>query len=315
MEGFNGIPILYDYRNVLVTRQRPNTVHSKNTALAWYFKRYLLEKVISNFKFEDIPENWAKNYFQYVLFVIGHIAVINTDKFGIIPQHCTLAGRTVQYQPAEVIIANPLINRQLRPKIGIQCSLIQMQPDYGGCWDLIEYYADMMAISSESAAVNLFNSKLAFIFATSSKSGAETFKKAFDEIASGNPAAVVDKELFNEDGSPNWLMFNQHLRETYIAGDILEDLAKWDARFNTEIGIPNVNIAKQSGVSDAEVAANNVDTYSKFDLWLETIQEGLDQTNRMFGTNISVRPRFGRQEGEQTENGNVIDLSTVQLSS
>lgn len=314
-DGFNGIPALYDYRNVSMTIQQPNTVHSRNTALAWFFKRYLIQKVVSCYEFSGIPENWEKDYFLYSLFCLGHVAVIETDRYGIIPQHCGLGGRSVQYAPTYAVIANPLLEKPSNPIIGTQCALIKMQPDYGGCWDLIEYYSDMMAICAETAAVNLFNSKLAYIFATSSKSGAESFKKAFDQIASGNPVAVLDKDLFNEDGSPNWVMFNQHLRETYIAGDILEDLAKWDARFNTEIGIPNVNIAKQSGVSDAEVNANNIDTGSKFGLWLNTIKKGLEEANEMFGLNLQVRPRFMSDyqhvKGGLEDAGNIINLGAL----
>ena len=69
-------------------------------------------------------------------------------------------------------------------------------------------------------------------------------------------------------------------------------MTKIDARFCTEIGIPNVNIAKESGVTANEVEANNVDTRSKAQLWLETIKRGLDDTNKMFGLNLSVKFRF-----------------------
>ena len=315
MNGMNGIPALYDYQNLNMTMQAPNTIHCKNTFLAWYFKRYLIQKIMALYKFEGLPKNWAKNYFLYTLFCFGHVAVIETDRFGIIPQHCSLSGRNVQYQPSFVKITNPLIKEPKTAEIGKQAALIMMQPDYGGCWDIVEHYADMMAISVESAAINLMNSKLAYVFATKSKAGAESFKLAYDEIASGNPITVLDKDLFNEDNTPNWLMFNQNLKGTYIAGEILEDLTKWDARFNTDIGVPNVNVAKESGVSAREVDANNVDTATKFQLWLETIQDGLEETNRLYGTNISVRPRFKQEyqtkEKGGIENGDAINFNIV----
>ena len=38
------------------------------------------------------------------------------------------------------------------------------------------------------------------------------FKKLYDKIASGEPAAVIDKSLFDKvDGSPNWMMFTQNV--------------------------------------------------------------------------------------------------------
>ena len=309
-EGFNGIPAPYDYINVRNSMFQPSTVHVKQTGLAGYFQRYLIQKIISAFQFDGLPDTWAKNYFYYVLFVYGFIGIINTDKYGVIPQHGTLKGRDIMYQPNQMIIKNPLLRGPVEPYIGKQCALIKMQPDYGGCWDIVEFYADMLSMSAESAATNLLNSKLAYVFISRNKAAAESFKKMLDEILSGQPAAIVDRDLFNDDGNPAWPMFNQNLQQNYIAGDILEDMAMWDARFNTEVGIPNVNIAKLSGVSDAEVNANNGDTSSKVSLWLETIQEGLDTANDLFGLNMSVKLSFN---GGGEENGALLDNDSVQL--
>lgn len=296
MIGSNKIPASYDYINAYNHQYAPSTIHVKETGLSWYFKRYLIQKIISVFKFEGIPESWAKDYFLYTLFVFGYCAVINTDKYGVIPQHCTLAGYNIFYRPNTAIITNPLLKRTIEARIGIDTELIRMAPDWCGVWDIVEYYADLMALTSETVAVNLINSKFSYVFAAEDKTSAESLKKLYDQIASGEPAVFPDKKLFTDDGSPSWYLFVQNLKQNYIAGDLLEDLAKIDSRFNTEIGIPNVNIAKASGVGAAEVAANNVDTQSKAELWLETIRDSLEKVNAMFGLDISVSLRFTGEE-------------------
>lgn len=296
MIGPTTIPESYDYINAYNRQYKPSTIHVKNTGLSWYFKRYLIQKIISVFKFEGIPESWAKDYFLYTLFVFGYCAVINTDKYGIIPQHCTLSGYNIFYRPNRAIITNPLFKRTITARIGKDTELIRMAPDWCGVWDIVEYYADLMALTSETIAVNLINSKFSYVFAAEDKTSAESLKKLYDQIASGEPAAFADKKLFTDDGDPSWYLFVQNLKQNYIAGDLLEDLAKIDSRFNTEIGIPNVNIAKASGVGAAEVMANNVDTQSKAELWLETIRDSLTKVNNMFGLNISVSLRFENEE-------------------
>lgn len=296
MIGSNKIPASYDYINAYNHQYSPSTIHVKETGLSWYFKRYLIQKIISVFKFEGIPDNWAKDYFLYTLFVFGYCAVINTNKYGIIPQHCTLSGYNIYYRPNRAIITNPLFKRTIEARIGRDTELVRMSPDWCGVWDIVEYYADLMALTSETIAVNLINSKFSYVFAAEDKTSAESLKKLYDQIASGEPAAFADKKLFTDDGSPSWTLFSQNLKQNYIAGDLLEDLAKIDSRFNTEIGIPNVNIAKASGVGAAEVMANNVDTQSKAELWLETIRDSLEKVNNMFGLNISVSLRFSGEE-------------------
>ena len=34
-----------------------------------------------------------------------------------------------------------------------------MQPDYGGIMDLVNYYAELMAITSEALSLNMFNTE------------------------------------------------------------------------------------------------------------------------------------------------------------
>lgn len=302
----NGIPAPYDYINVYNSQYKPSALHVKDTGLSYFFQRYLIQKIISVFKFDNIPEHWSLDYLLYTLFIFGYVSVFNTDAFGVIPQHCTLSGYDVFYRPTTCHIANPVIKNTLSLRIGQTCEIIKMQPDWCGAWDIVNYYADLMALTSESIAVNLINSKFAYVFAAANKSGAESLKKLYDQIASGNPAAFADKNLFNDDGSPAWELFTQDLRQNYIAGDLLEDLAKIDSRFNTDVGIPNVNIAKNSGVSDREVMSNNIDTKSKCELWLETMRDGVKRVNEMFNLNISVSFRFDERSltnGETFNNG------------
>lgn len=299
----------YDFINRYNAHIKPSTMHSQDNATAWYFRRYLIQKIISVFKFEGIPDTWSKDYFFYSLFLYGFVVILETDLYGVIPQggpNASLYGYDVFFRPTNVIVANPKLKGILQPRIGKQCALIRMQPDYGSCWDIVAYYADLLALCTESLAANLVNSKLAYVFACDNKTVAESFKKMYDQINEGNPAVFADKKLFMEDGTPAWDTFQNNLKQNYIGKDILEDMTKIDARFCTEIGIPNVNMAKESGVTDNEVEANNIDTRSKAAVWLETIQEGIKQANEMFGLNMSVKFRYEEVSADVSiDNGDV----------
>ena len=297
----------YDFINRYNAHIKPSTVHSQENATAWYFRRYLIQKIISVYEFEGVPENWNKNYFLYTLFILGFAAVVRTDKYGVICQQCGLQGYNIYYQPTEAVISNPLLTGILTPRIGIECELVKLQPDYGSCWDIVSYYADLLALATESLAVNITNSKLAYVFACQDKVVAESFKKMFDQINEGNPAVFADKKLFDDNGDPLWTTFQNNLKQNYVAGDMLDDMLKIDARFCTEIGIPNVNLAKKSGVTDNEVESNNIDTKSKAALWLETIQESLDKVNDMFDLDISVKFRFD----QEVDNNAAVDTGLI----
>lgn len=295
----------YDFINKYNAHIKPSTVHSQDNATAWYFRRYLIQKIISVYKFNNIPDTWSVDYFLYTLFICGFVAVIKTDKYGIIPQHCSLFGYDVFYRPTNCSIANPLLKGILQPRIGVECELVRLQPDYGSCWDIVSYYADLLALATESIGANMVNSKLAYVFGCDNKTVAESLKKMYDKINEGDPAVFVDKKLFAEDGTPLWTTFSNNLKQNYIVPDILDDMAKIDSRFCTEIGIPNVNMAKESGVTDNEVEANDIDTKSKASLWLETIQSSLDKVNKMFNLNITCDFRDEVMRDAAINQGNV----------
>lgn len=299
MSYFQGIPAPYTDINIYNGTQSPSTVHV-NTNLSRFFQRYLLEEALSVYVF-DIPENWDLNYYRYCLFILGHIGIVNTDKYGVICLNGMPFGRNVFYQPTHYLISNPLISRTLQPQIHVNCEVIRMQPDWCGIWDLINFYGDMMALSAEAAGINLINSKLAYVFMAKNKAMAESMKKMYDQVHSGNPAVFADKNLMNEDGSPSWILFNQNLKNTYITPDIMSDLHRWKNLFLTEIGIPNANFEKTERLITNEVNANNTETRSKADLWLDQMKDGMIRANKMFDLDLGVRLRFDIQEQQRME--------------
>lgn len=280
----NYYPYTFEEINLYNSAVSPSTVHIKNTGLSHFFKRYLLQEAASVFDF-TIPKTWSKNYFLYVLYGIGHIAVIKTDKFGVIPQHCTLGGRNVQYQPFYAIISNPVLERQYTLRIGTQTEIIKLQPDYCGLFDIVDYYGDLLALCAETAAGNVLNSKLSFVFAAGSKAQAETLKKLYDNFASAEPAIFIDKEMRDDTGGLPVQMLQQNVGQNFIADRVLETMQTIRTQFLTDIGLENVNIVKASGVSAEEVEANNLEVKAKVSVWFDSVRESMERVREMF--NIS----------------------------
>lgn len=296
------LPEYYETINAYNGVISPSTVHVKNTGLARFFKRYLLQEAMSVFEW-DMPETWDRAYFLYVLYVMGYIAILDTDKYGVIPQHGSLGGYNVFYAPHYVLINNPLFNKTYQPVIGEDCALLRLEPDYFGLYDLVDYYGDLMALTAETAGVNLLNSKLSFVFAADNKAMAESFKALYDDVASGNPAAVADKNLLDDDGSLRVTMFQQNVGQNFIADRLLEVLRDIRCMFLTDIGIPNANTQKRERMIVDEVNANNFETKSKCALWLTELQKGCRQAEEMFpGLRLRVDWRKElRKEGGDDE--------------
>ena len=299
-------PFDYQQQNYYNSLRSPSTVHVKNTRLRRFFRKYLFQKAISVFKW-TLPEEWDKNYFLYTLYGLGFVAVLYTDKYGVICQGGSLGGYNLYYRPSYCIITNPLLGTTtakisgtvaqvpdanlIAATGGKECVIIQLQPDYGNIMDIVGYYADMMALAAESIGTNLLNVISATIFGADDKAKAESFKKMFDRVSDGEPGIVIDKKLLDDKGQPVWFPFTQHVKESYVVSDMLSDMRKIEAMFETAIGIPNANVDKRERLITDEVNANNVATASLCEVWKENIEKGLTLANKKYNLELGVEWR------------------------
>lgn len=276
----------YQLTNIMQSAVNPGAVKLQNNYTSAYFRKYLFEKAISIFKWE-LPDTWDKDYFLYVLYVMGYIGIIPTDEFGVVPQLGTISGYNLYYAPRYLMVSNPLLPTK-QYEIHKDCEIIKLQGNYSGIWDMVCYYASKMSLLSEAIDMNLINSKSSKVFYAKDKASAESMKKVFDQVSEGNPAVVIDKQLLNEDGKPSWLWFVDNLKQNYIVSDMLVDLRKIENQFCTDLGIPNTNTDKRERMTDDEVNANNEETYTRARLWLERMQECCDKANAKYNLNIKV---------------------------
>lgn len=317
MSDVNSLSAPFDYQtlNYYNASRSPSTVHVKNTRLRRYFRKYLFQKAISVFKW-TLPEEWDKDYFLYTLYGLGYIAVINTDQYGVICQGGALGGYNLYYRPSYIIITNPLIRGTITANLETECALLKLQPDYSSIMDLVGYYADQMALAAESLGINMLNVKSGTVFGAESKAKAESYKKMYDTLSDGDPAVVIDKKLLDDQGKPTWFPFTQHIKESYVVSDILSDMRKIESMFDTEIGIPNANTDKRERLITDEVNANNAETATRCELWLETVRKGIDKANQMYNTNISVEWRvnpIGDGGTDNVQRNNAVGLRSLSV--
>ena len=294
------MPIYWNYNMVGNSVIQPSTVRIRGTELHRFFVRYLLQDAISVFKWE-FPLDWDvfTNYFLYGVYSIGYMSILETNKFGVIPQVCGLAGYGICRQPVRTIISNPLINNTLDLVIDKNCVLMRLQPDYGGILDIVNYYADMLALSAEAAGINLLNTHVAYMFGAGNKNAAESIKKLYDRVAEGEPLVVADKALLDDEGELNLQLFQNDVSKTYIVDKLLLDMEKLTNMFRTSIGLNNANTEKRERLLVDEVNANNQAIYSKVELWLDQLKRSCEKVRNMFGINISVDWRYNPNEQRQ----------------
>lgn len=285
-----------EINNVLQSAFLP-PVKGLNNATALYYRKYLLQKLISCFKW-DIPPLWSRDYFLYVLFGWGYIGIIDSgaDKWGVVPQRCGIYGYNLFYMPTKIRVHNPLLPEASEFTINENCAVLKVNPNYTGVLDIVDYYAVKLAMLSADVESNLFNSKLSYLFTVGDQTAAATVKKLYDQIGQGTPAVVVDKKILSESGEKTWQVFQQNLKQNYIVSDLLEDMRKVENDFCCKVGIPTTNTEKRERMSESEVTRNDVETEALIDTWITRLQDDVDNANRIFpGLNLKVQKRWNNE--------------------
>lgn len=278
---------------------RPKSVDGVYNASTLFYQDKLLRKLISLFEITGAPEEWDMSYFWWTLYTSGHIGITDTSA-GVLPLQCGLHGQNVFRRPTGMIFANPVLG-DFERTIDVDGVNFYLQYNFGSAMPMIRRYADMLAMCDSSLCVTLMNSKAAFIGLASDKSQAETMKRMFDKISSGEPAVFVNKDI----GNPANFFFNR-VRENFVGEEI--EIVKRGIinEFLTEIGVNNANTDKRERLNADEVNANNEEIELNVADWLENMKTGCKKVNAMFGLNLSVKrrkpkPQEGAPEDELSE--------------
>lgn len=104
---------------------------------------------------------------------------------------------------------------------------------------------------------------------------------------------VVNKSLWNADGDLKYEIFNRDVKQSYVIDNLISDLRKIEAEFDTRIGVPNANTDKRERLIRDEVNANNVETHILADMWMDSIQDGIRKVREIFGIEMKCEWRYG----------------------
>ena len=321
------IPANYNDINVIESTGNPNYMNIANSTLYNFYMRYLLQKVFSVFDW-DLPDIWAKEYLQFCLVTYGYVAVMEWPELGVIYQRGKVFGHDMYYQPSHILVSNPFINDRYTgnyaviteyrnnrielpendgPVIG-ECMLLKMTPDYHGILDIINTFAIEMTLIHMGIDVNILQSKDPKVFAAGTDAAAKAFKKAMDDVLSGETQVIMHKSLFNEDGSPNFYEFNKNLLSTYIGDKLLDALRTVENRFDSMIGISNTNISKRANMTVAEVTANEDEVNALPVVWSDCLKRSIDLIKNRYNIDLNISLK-----GVNNEKGNSNDIGPVSV--
>lgn len=302
-------PLNYPTLNEVYGTYTPSNVKNFNNKAFDFWVRALFQRACSSLII-DLPKEWTiegrKDFFYYCLFKKGFLGVAKDNKYGTFFQPCELTGFDFYYQPTEFIVSNPNLNE--RYEIGKTGELIKLTPDFMGIFDIVNYYAEKLALLDSAINMSLINNKFAFILGAKDKPSGEALKKIIDKVNRGEPAVVYDMKILNgslENENEPWQTWERpNLKQSYLTTDQLNDFATIMKNFDTEIGIPTIDEKKERLVV-AETESKVIDATSRCVVWRDTLKSCFDNINEKYNLNLSVRLRAEVMQEGGADNGKI----------
>lgn len=282
----NYIPINYHNINVGAGTYNPSPVKAYNNRTFGYWVRALFQRAVSVIEF-DLPDTWQgniKDFFHYCLFKYGYVAIFDHDEFGLVFQPCTLSGFNFFYQPVDALISNPKYNATL--KIGEECELLKLTPDYIGIWDVIEYYAERFSCLDNAINMSLINCKTPYILGAKNKTASSALKKIIDLVNRGEPAVIFDEKLMNDPNTKDTpfqlLELLRDPKSAYLTTDQLADFRTILDNFDAEIGIPCLPYQKKERLVSDEATMRTYDGSARSLTWYNTLTSSIDEVKKLY---------------------------------
>lgn len=261
-----------------------------------YWTRSLYQRLTALIKIENVPKfpeqpyTWDIDALKYQLFACGYSCVIASRTYGLVPQPATLTGFGLQYQPTSCMINSPYFQLTDPLKIGLDCQLIKLTPDYTGVFDIVTKYAAELKELDVSIKSAVRSARLGYAMVADNDRTARTLRNVREKVLNGDDV-IIDEKLTKRNVSGDtalpWYLFNRDVKQSYIVNDLIEARRDTLVDFYREIGVRMID-NKRERMIGAEVEAGQAETFIRSEVWAETLRTSVERLNAGAGTNISI---------------------------
>lgn len=275
-----------------------------SAAMADYWERSLFQRMRTLFRIEGLPEGWDKDAFLYGLYRCGYLCGFISRRYGRVFQPAMPAGYGINFQPTRMVISTPFFqfNRGLR--IGEECEVIKLTPDYRGVWDIVTKYASELEQAEVAIRQSQINARFAYAITAENDKEAQTAKMLLEKLANGEPGVVYNtkyRKKYGDDSSESqvpWQQFDRDLKQNFILPELLESRRTILSDFYREMGV-RIAPDKRERLVEKEAQSYDAETFVRREVWNISLQESLRRFNAFMDTRITaeyVEPDEGGED-------------------
>jgi hypothetical protein len=302
---------------------RPNVPTIPDNKIHFY-REQLFRELSHLFKWEGLPQTVPQDYIERNLVRHGYVLYYQDENIGNDVLRCEVVGYNRHNQPTTARTFTPTTNNEVNSAITRNIKrlsdsesakelfdptadgvLIQNM-EYGqSAREIVEHYAERLALAQQAFDTNLLWANIPYIFQVSSDETRLSIEKMFADIFSGKPFTIVDNSLFTDNkdraGLPSGIPF--------IGKELIDVQNEIMMKFRESVGFNTAGVDKAERVNTLEIKSNDQHTKSVLQIMLEQRQIACEAINDFFGQSVTVNILADdidsphNEEGEEEDDG------------
>ena len=273
--------------------------------------------VLRTFVIDDVPDVINYNFMMLQLLLGGRICFFNRKGDILTALNANSASEPdLYYIPRKVLVVSPYLTGEYILTPGVDCEVVYctsldqyryMDYTIGGIKPLLMYTADLLADTIVSISVAIKNIRLCNVLSADDQLVVDSIKDAVQKMYNGEPYLVVQSSLVAT-------LQSFPVRQNVQTNELLQLIELYQyiwARFYEQIGIKTHDNMKKERMITAEVDEGADMAIFNIDDLRQSISEGLERVNAMFGTSMRLRvnpliqqqAEKPQQAGDQSEDG------------
>lgn len=263
--------------------------------------------VLRTFVIDDVPDVINYNFMMLQLLLGGRICFFRRKGEILTALNANSASEPdLYYLPRKVLVVSPYLTGEYILTPGEDCEVVYctsldqyryMDYTIGGIKPLLMYTADLLADTIVSISVALKNIRLNNVLAADDQNVVDSIRAAVQKMYDGEPYIVVQSTLVST-------LQSFPVRQNVQTNELLQLIELYQyiwARFYEQIGIKTHDNMKKERLITAEVDEGADMAIFNIDDLKQSISEGLDRVNAMFGTSMQLRVNPLIQQQAQAE--------------
>ena len=266
----------------------------------------MLIRLQSLTEYENLPDTIPKKDLELLLMTSGFGVGLEYDGKPYILFGSLGGVRNQNYEPTEAIVSNPFLNLSKTLAIGKDCAIIRNDSLRMGVLPILSKYATLMTENELSLWIASTMTRLFSIIVADDDKKLASANKFISGIEDGKLAAIlaetskqdkllgtqsngigIETQPYGNTGSTNAIQNLIELQQ-YLKASQYNDLGL-NANYNM----------KREALNSTESQLNDDALMPFIDDMIANREEGLDQFNKMFGTNIKVKKSSAWEDNQQ----------------